>query len=554
MQGWMAGRAQLSIGFPDGRKKVVVLELDKYDVGRAATNTLAFPDVQGLSRKHVTFERDGSRWVVHDQGSTNGTFVNGVRVSDPRALGPNDRVSAGDLSIVFSEVALPPRDPSNRTVVFVEKPAAESSAIEATLEGVLSADEELQGNPHMRALVQAGRELGGHTSLDELFDIIMNLSVDAVGAARGALITVEENEFRVRASKGEGFRISSHVRDLVVNERRSLLVRDALTDEVLAARMSIVEARIRGILAVPLQTEKDVIGLIYLDSPLQIKEFTKADLNVLTVLANIAAIRIEQARLAEIEQTEKLRARELEHAALIQRSILPGAFPPFPHRKDFELHAAMVPAREIGGDLFDFFLLDEERLGFVIGDVSGKGIPAALFMAVTRTLLRATSQNRKGPGECFTYVNDTLCESDSSGMFVTLFYGVLNTRTGDVEYANGGHNLPYVFSADGKIRKLAQVGGPMLGVLEGIQYQTLTDRIKPGESILLYTDGVTEAINQRDEFFEDERLERYLIEHASGQARTLVTGLHTAVKDFAKGVPQADDITVLALRYLGVGE
>jgi sigma-B regulation protein RsbU (phosphoserine phosphatase) len=171
-------------------------------------------------------------------------------------------------------------------------------------------------------------------------------------------------------------------------------------------------------------------------------------------MANIAAIRIEQARLVEVEQAEKVRARELEHAALIQRSILPGTFPPFPDRKDFELHAAMVPAREVGGDLFDFFLLDADRLGFVIGDVSGKGVPAALFMAVSRTLLRATAQHRTSPGECLTYMNTTLAEQNVSGMFVTLFYGVLDTRTGSIEFANAGHNLPYLFSSDGGFRVL----------------------------------------------------------------------------------------------------
>ena len=155
-------------------------------------------------------------------------------------------------------------------------------------------------------------------------------------------------------------------------------------------------------MAVPLQTEDRVIGLIYLDSSHFVKEFTKQDLSLLTVMANMAAVRIENARLAEVEQSERLRARELEHAAMIQRSMLPSQFPPFPDRTDFELHAAMVPAKEVGGDLFDFFLLDPERLGFVVGDVSGKGVPAALFMAIARTLLRAAAHHQASPGACLT--------------------------------------------------------------------------------------------------------------------------------------------------------
>jgi serine phosphatase RsbU (regulator of sigma subunit)/pSer/pThr/pTyr-binding forkhead associated (FHA) protein len=553
MQATATGGARLIIGTPDGKTRSFVLESDKYDLGRSDTNPLCFPAAQGVSRKHATFERRGSSWAVRDLGSTNGTFVNGARVSEPRVLSSNDRVTVGELNILFSnDPPPPPRRAADHTVIFVQKPAsAELSTLETTLDGVLSTDRELQSSPHMQALVQAGRELCGHKSLEELFDVIMNLSMDAAGAARGVLITVEDGEFRVRASRGAGFRISSHVCDLVVNRRRSLLVRDALTDEDLASHKSIVQEQIRGILAVPLQTDQNVIGLIYLDSPLTIKEFTRDDLNVLTVLANIAAIRIEQARLAEIEQAQKLRAKELEHAALIQRSMLPADSAAFPDRGDFELHASMVPAKEVGGDLFDYFLLDEDHLGFVVGDVSGKGVPAGLFMAVTRTLLRATAHNQKGPGECFTYMNNTLAEGNSSGMFVTIFYGVLNTHTGDLEFANAGHLLPYLFSAPGKVRKLPDKGGPMLGLFEGRQYTTMKTRIAPGEAILLYTDGVTEAVNESGAFFEEERLERYLADHAAGQVRTLVPDLQATVKEFAKGMPQADDITVLALRYLG---
>jgi phosphoserine phosphatase RsbU/P len=268
------------------------------------------------------------------------------------------------------------------------------------------------------------------------------------------------------------------------------------------------------------------------------------------VLANIAAIRIEQARLAEIEQAQKLRAVELEQAARIQRSILPSEFPPFPDRKDFELHAAMVPAKEVGGDLFDFFLLDDEHLAFVIGDVSGKGIPAALFMAMTRSLLRATAPHERQPGRCLNQMNTMLAEGNTSGMFVTLFYGVLDTRTGALEFANAGHNPPYILSTDGKLQKLSQRSGPMLGVLEVPEYQTFQNQIPSGAAILLYTDGITEAVNTGDEFFDDPRLEAYLADHAAAPAQSLVAGLHAAVQDFSKGAPQADDITVLALRYV----
>jgi phosphoserine phosphatase RsbU/P len=375
--------------------------------------------------------------------------------------------------------------------------------------------------------------------------------VDAVGASRGVLMTLEDGDLQPRASKGAGFRISSHVRDLVINEKRSLVVRDALMDRALGARMSIVQDQIRSMLAVPLQTKNGVIGLIYLDSPFLIREFTKDDLSVLTVMSNIAAVRIETARLAELEQSEKLRAQEMQHAAMIQRSILPGNFPPFPDRTEFQLHAAMTPARGVGGDLFDFFLLDEHHLGFAVGDVSGKGVPAALFMAVARTLLRATAPHRLSPSDCLNYLNSALADQNTSGMFVTFFYGVLDTRTGELQFANAGHNPPYVFLADGTFRGLEDKGGPMLGLFPDLKYDFATTRLAPGEGILVYTDGVTEARNTADEFFNEERVEEYLASHAREPVEQLVNGLHQYVQQFALGAPQADDITALALRYKG---
>jgi phosphoserine phosphatase RsbU/P len=244
--------------------------------------------------------------------------------------------------------------------------------------------------------------------------------------------------------------------------------------------------------------------------------------------------------------------QELGVAARIQQSILPRQFPPFPTRKDFELHAAMVPAKEVGGDLFDFFLLDEDHLGLVLGDVSGKGVPAALFMAVSRTLLRATAQHKLSPGECLNHVNATLASQNPSHMFVTMFYGILNTRTGELHFANGGHNPPYLFTRDGKVRELSRdKNGMIVGLIEAARYQTDTLQLSPGEGLLVFTDGVTEAVDANEEFYGEERLERLLIERGALPVERLVKDIHAEVNAFAAGMPQADDITVLAMRYLG---
>ncbi len=499
-------RAELLIEV-NGMESIQRLEGDAYRIGRAESNELSYPGVTGFSREHLVIDREGSYWVARDLGRTNGSLVNGEPISAPHILVSGDRIKAGLVTLVYRDGGKPSRTPqAPAAVVFTDEPSATAGAITITesLQGLIE-EESAEGSRHMQALITAGRELATHLPLDRLFDLILDLSVEAAGAARGALMTLENKELQVRSSRGQGLRISSHVRDLVIQERRSLLVRDAMMDAALASHASIMQSQIRSMMAVPLQTEDRVIGLIYLDSSHFVKEFTKQDLSLLTVMANIAAVRIENARLAEVEQAERMRARELEHAAMIQRSMLPSQFPPFPNRTDFELHAAMVPAKEVGGDLFDFFLLDADRLAFAVGDVSGKGVPAALFMAIARTLLRASAHHNATAGGCLTYMNESLVEQNTTEMFVTLFYGILNTRTGELEYSNAGHNPPFVFSPDGQARALRDRCGPMLGVFKNFQYKTRSTSLQPNEGMLVYTDGVTEACNRQGEFYDEAR-------------------------------------------------
>lgn len=531
----------------NGVVSVVRLDETSYRVGRAESNQLCFPGIPGLSREHLSLECEGTHWVARDLGSTNGSTVNGERISAPHTLRTGDRICAGQVILVYCESGIP----ASGAVMFSDEPTSTSgtTTISESLERLI-AEETQEASRHMQALITAGRELATHLPLDKLFDLILDLSVEAVRAARGALMTLEGGELQVRSVKGQGLRISEHVRDLVIQEKRSLLVRDAMTDSSLGAHASIVRSQIRSMMAVPLQAEDRVIGLIYVDSLHLVKEFTKQDLSLLTVMANMAAVRIENARLAEVEQAERLKTRELEQAAMIQRSILPSQSPPFADRTDFELHAAMVPAREVGGDLFDFFLLDDDRLGFAVGDVSGKGVPAALFMAIACTLLRAAAHHHATPGGCLTYINESLVKQNGSGMFVTLFYGILNTRTGALEYSNAGHNPPYVFSPGGQIRALKERCGPMLGVLPGLQYATRSAEVGLGEGVLVFTDGVTEARRKTGDFYEELRLEAFLEANASLPAEELVRGVHAEVERFAAGAPRADDITVLGLRRL----
>jgi sigma-B regulation protein RsbU (phosphoserine phosphatase) len=242
--------------------------------------------------------------------------------------------------------------------------------------------------------------------------------------------------------------------------------------------------------------------------------------------------------------------QDLQTAHEIQQAILPKVFPPFPARTDFDIYAAMNAAREVGGDFFDFFMIDNDRLGFVIGDVSGKGVPAAIFMAVSRTLIRATGLKAIPTAECIHYVNNLLCNESVSCMFVTVFYGILNTATGELEYVNAGHNPPYMLTGDG-LSKVEMTGGTILGCIENFSYKSNKVMLAPGDRIFLYTDGVTEAFNKHDEAYGDKRLEMYLQRNIGSSLEDLVKGVVKEVNEHSTGVPQSDDITLLSISYNG---
>jgi sigma-B regulation protein RsbU (phosphoserine phosphatase) len=242
--------------------------------------------------------------------------------------------------------------------------------------------------------------------------------------------------------------------------------------------------------------------------------------------------------------------QELDIAKTIQTSILQKTFPAFPDRTDFDIYAKMIPAKEVGGDLYDFFLIDKYRLGVVIGDVSGKGMASALLMAVSKTLLKVTAKKGMPTDNVLCEVNNMLVDESPSNMFVTVFYGVLDTRNGAFEYSNGGHNAPYLISANGNVRPLENIGGLLLGAVKNSEYESNIIMISPGDIIFFYTDGVTEAFNKNEEEYLEKRLIDSLQYCNTGNADNLVDKIISNVQTFTNGIEQSDDITCLALKYL----
>jgi sigma-B regulation protein RsbU (phosphoserine phosphatase) len=275
-------------------------------------------------------------------------------------------------------------------------------------------------------------------------------------------------------------------------------------------------------------------------------DFNDLEITINRTLDEILALKRSLQERAQLNALHE----ELNIAARIQQSILPRVFPAFPGRSEFDIFASMSPAKEVGGDFYDFFLIDNERLGFVIGDVSGKGVPAALFMAVCRTLLRATAMQAPSAGDCLRYVNKVLVAESDSAMFVTLFYGILNSRTGELEFAVGGHNPPYLFS-ERRFEPLSFKGGMIVGIMAMAAYESQQIQLEPGDGLFLFTDGLTEATNEDLEMFGEERLEAAARNCAAQPLAKLIGGVSEAVQKFVAGAPQADDLTMLAVRYLG---
>jgi sigma-B regulation protein RsbU (phosphoserine phosphatase) len=408
---------------------------------------------------------------------------------------------------------------------------------------------------NLNSLLEVSKALGAEVQLDSLLDVILSKATEVMDAERSSLFIYEEasQNLRIRGSKELaegaihvplGVGIAGHV----AQTRELLNIPDAYADARFNPQSDRdTHFRTRSILCAPMLTHAGrLIGVIQVLNKIDQATFTADDEKLLAAFASLAGIALDRARLiASFVEKQKFEA-SLRLAHDIQMGMLPKEFP---QPREFEIYATLRPARSVGGDLYDF-RREGQYLWFAIGDVSGKGVPAALFMAVTKVLFGAAIENESSPAAALSTVNRGLCRDNAQGLFVTAFLGRLDVTTGELVYANAGHNPPYHLTADGRVATLPADTGLVLGVREDFEYRTERASLAPGDGLFAYTDGLSEALNPEGEEFGAARLEAYLRSATRGPATEVVQGAVRTLADFVGTAPQFDDTTILSVRYL----
>jgi sigma-B regulation protein RsbU (phosphoserine phosphatase) len=412
---------------------------------------------------------------------------------------------------------------------------------------------------NLNALLRVSKSLATEIRLDNLLQVIVQEAAEVLDADRATLFLYDESRNELWSKTTQRLEIKEiriplgiGIAGTVAKTRTPINIPDAYADARFNTSFDKETGyRTRSILCMPLIGNGDrLIGVIQVLNKKDQEVFNGADESLLGGLSAHITVALERARLIEAYVEKERMEEALKLAHDIQMNMLPKIFPPFPERQEFDIFAAIAPAKEVGGDLYDFFFIDNDHLCFAVGDVSGKGVPASLFMAVTKTLFRSTASNGSTPGEILARLNTEICRDNESCMFVTLFCGILNIRTGQVDYSNGGHNLPYYLHQRG-VSSLENLGGRALGLVKQSPYASGRMVLRPGESLLLYTDGVTEAMNPSEEVYSDQRLVQFLGTNRGSAPSQIIGDLIGDVRQFAGGAAQSDDITVLALLYFG---
>lgn len=408
---------------------------------------------------------------------------------------------------------------------------------------------------HLLALYEITAEMNSSLDFDEALNNIMRSVMHVMKAQRGFLMVAEPDtdELRVLVVQGldgetlesEGY--STTIVNEVVKTRQTLLTNNAQFDTRFQAGQSIIMRGLRAILCAPMLTKDRLVGVIYVDTSMRAGNFSNADRDLLAAVAGQAGIALENARLYSVAVEKGRLERELQMASEIQQGLLPHHLPDVP---GYEIAASWEAAREVAGDFYDAFRLGENKFGIVVADVSDKGAPAALFMAVARTMIRSNANAGLPPVETISRTNDLILDDAESGMFVTVYHSHF-MRGGKGIHVNAGHNPPLLYRAASHSGEYLPRGGRAVGWFPDNPLSQVDVDLEPGDLILYYTDGLTEAQDRYGEFFGEERLAQLVVENAHLDADNLMTTILKTFKKFIEGVPPFDDVTIVIVKYIG---
>ena len=562
---------ELIVKYPDRAPDHFPLGRLRITIGRSARNDLCIPD-PFASRVHAEVRREGDEYILQDLGSANGTLYNGATVEGAVHLTAGGRIQIGETEIIFDDgtynsgmgatmitdnsgTSLP-----EATIALASGDRTTSGLLEA-IEGARTRPEEIAASTtapkakqgDLLALIsKVGITLLASATLNETLEQIVTLVFEAVPADRCLIMMRDEGSedlrvavARLRDRVGEvgEIRVSRNVLDEVVIRGKSVLTSDAQHDPRFATGTVVLQG-VRSVLAVPLGVAEKVFGIIYADSPIAEGRFTEDHLKVLTTLASVAAIRVENARLVEARLERERLERELALASEIQQRFQPTAPP---HITGYELQGISFPCYEIGGDYYDFIEREDGRLVIALGDVSGKGTAAALLMSSLHAAIHAQSASHDSLVATISAVNRYLADNIPANRFVTLFYAELDPESGALSFLNAGHNPPLIVHAAGTVEQLAS-GGLPLGIKRDAEYREGRTQLQAGDVLVIYSDGVTEAVSPSGEEFGPTRLYEVVQRNVEASAAGIRDRIESSLTKFAQGTSAADDITLVIVK------
>ncbi|WP_417848685.1 SpoIIE family protein phosphatase [Thalassoglobus sp.] len=543
----------------DGQATPFELTLNKTVIGRLPECDIQLPSNM-VSRKHANVIRDGSNFILEDLGSGNGTFLNGQRLEGSQQLKPNDRVKFGPMLMRFDS-DFDEDDSASSAVIQhaahlgalqVDDSDDSSSTIMGSLDSSTLGILDSRPQEKLKAVLEISRALAGTLEVDSLLPKILDALFTIFPAAdRGCILLkdLETGKMNSRAMKhrreGEDatVKLSRTILNAVLGEKKAILSADAASDSRFDASESISALTIRSMMCVPmLDLQGEPVGAINIDTQNPMMQFKNEDLEIMVAVAGQAALSYESARLLQSFVDKQKQDSEMDIARNVQQALLPEALPDLP---DYSFFAFYEAAQAVGGDYYDVFPTRDGKYWLAFGDVAGKGVPASLVMSRMSSVVRSTSEFVTDAGEAACSINDHMCAKAVEGRFVTFVLTILDTENHTISVVNSGHMSPIFRKPDGTIEEFddESIGLP-IGVLEGYPFETRSRTLEPGETVVLFTDGVSEAMNHKSELYGMDRL-REFISKSSADVEELGRAIREDVRKHADGRPQNDDITLM---------